>query len=267
MLVCNSSNSTLLLRTPSGTYPVASIDYADPHLIITDPSMWTCPHAAAATTTTSASVRSAAPPFSLDTSTRFSLSSKNDFLFFGCDPDAVIVAPKPNYCDRFPDRCDSACDSAAYLCRNLPGCPDASAAAGCCGYNPKASQSTRMMLRHCRSYASVYWRTVGGGLPPYDQVPEYGVRVDFEIPVTTRCLQCRDTNRDGGGLCGFDTRTRSFLCLCQDGNATAYCPENASVQFSEDIPCGSIALSLYNISLKKLVSIISNFLSSIISSF
>ncbi|KAJ0964962.1 hypothetical protein J5N97_026100, partial [Dioscorea zingiberensis] len=36
-------NSTeLRLRTPSGTYPVKSINYADPHMVIYDPSMWSC---------------------------------------------------------------------------------------------------------------------------------------------------------------------------------------------------------------------------------
>lgn len=59
-------------------------------------------------------------------------------------------------------------------------------------------------------------------MPPYDQVPEYGIRIDFEIPVTTRCLQCQDT-RKGGGTCGFDTETQGFLCLCDGRNVTSYC--------------------------------------------
>lgn len=58
---------------------------------------------------------------------------------------------------------------------------------------------------------------------PYDdQVPEYGVRVDFEIPVTTRCLRCQDMTK-GGGTCGFETQTQNFMCLCGQGNVTTYC--------------------------------------------
>lgn len=62
-------------------------------------------------------------------------------------------------------------------------------------------------------------------MPPYDQVPEYGIRIDFEIPVTTLCLQCQDT-RKGGGMCGFDTQSQGFLCLCDGRNATTYCAGN-----------------------------------------
>ncbi|WOK97559.1 hypothetical protein Cni_G06267 [Canna indica] len=40
-LLC-ANDSRLLLRTPSGTYPVATVDYADPHLVVTNPSMWSC---------------------------------------------------------------------------------------------------------------------------------------------------------------------------------------------------------------------------------
>lgn len=77
------------------------------------------------------------------------------------------------------------------------------------------------MLKYCASYASVYWKNVGAPMP-YDQVPEYGIRVDFDIPVTTRCLQCQDPLK-GGGTCGFDTQNQSFICLCKDGNSTTHC--------------------------------------------
>ncbi|XP_072965254.1 uncharacterized protein [Typha angustifolia] len=220
MLTCSPSSGFLHLRTPSGTYPVISVDYADPHLVVADPSMWRC-HSSRTTRVSN--------PFSLDTSTRFSLSTKNDYLFFNCDRDEVIVEPKPSFCERFPDRCDAACDTAGYLCRNLPECPDKLAEMNvtCCSYYPKASESLRVMLQHCESYTSVYWKTVGANLPPYDQVPEYGVRVDFEIPVTTRCLECKDSAR-GGGTCGFHTESMGFLCLCQDGNVTTYCSDGGS---------------------------------------
>lgn len=70
----------------------------------------------------------------------------------------------------------------------------------------------------------MYWRSVGGGAQSGydDQVAEYGIRVDFDIPVTTKCLQCQDTTK-GGGTCGFDIDTQSFLCMCKDGNVTTYC--------------------------------------------
>uniref|UniRef100_J3ME25 Wall-associated receptor kinase C-terminal domain-containing protein n=1 Tax=Oryza brachyantha TaxID=4533 RepID=J3ME25_ORYBR len=115
---------------------------------------------------------------------------------------------------------------AGYLCRNLPGCRGALEEnnMSCCAYRPRAAESLRLMLRHCESYTSVYWRAVGDKFPPYDQVPAYGVRVDFEIPVTTRCLQCEDRRRGAGGTCGFDPATRDFVCICDDGrNSTTDC--------------------------------------------
>ncbi|WVZ79957.1 hypothetical protein U9M48_027479 [Paspalum notatum var. saurae] len=223
LLTCAADNATLRLRTPSGTYPVTGADYSDPHLVVTDPSMWTCARPFTAVH---------AAPFSLDTSTRFSLSPRNDYLFFDCDEARVIVAPRPASCDRYPGRCDSACDSAGYLCRNLPGCRGALEDGNmtCCEYRPRAAASLRAILRHCEAYTSVYWRAGGGGdesaFAPYDQAPAYGVRVDFEIPVTTRCLQCQDKRRGDGGTCGFDTATRDFVCICDDGrNSTTDCAD------------------------------------------
>ncbi|WOL18990.1 hypothetical protein Cni_G27787 [Canna indica] len=158
MLLC--TNDSRLLRTPSGTYPVAAVDYAGPHLVVTDPSMWSC---RSSDVDGVAPPRRPANPFSLDTSTRFSLSSKKDYLFFNCSKDVVIVEPKPAFCERFPDHCDSDCDSVGYLCRNLPDCPDAMAdrRTSRCSYYQKASESLRLMLQHCETSASVYWRTVG----------------------------------------------------------------------------------------------------------
>lgn len=217
----DNATATLHLRTPSGTYPVTGADYSDPHLVVTDPSMWTC-----ARPFTGAAVHASSAPFSLDTSTRFSLSPRNEHLFFDCDEPRVVVAPRPAICDRYPDRCDSACDSAAYLCRNLPGCR-ASSNLTCCAYRPRAAESLRAMLRHCEAYTSVYWRAAGDKFPPYDQVPAYGVHVDFEVPVTTRCLQCQDRRRAGGGTCGFDPADRDFVCICDDGrrNSTTDCAD------------------------------------------
>ncbi|KHG15360.1 Transcriptional swt1 [Gossypium arboreum] len=213
MLVC-SNLGNLYLRTPSGRYPVHSISYSDPHILVTDPLMWNCRDGDHFRPTR---------PFSLDTSTPFTLSSQNDYLFFNCSEDYVIVEPKPVFCERFPDRCDSSCDSASYLCRHLPECADALSASSCCSYYPKATESLRLMLRYCASYTSVYWKTIGSTTnSPYSQVPEYGIRVDFDVPVTTRCLQCQDPSK-GSGTCGFDTQTHNFLCLCKEGNVTSYC--------------------------------------------
>uniref|UniRef100_A0A5B7BVD3 Wall-associated receptor kinase galacturonan-binding domain-containing protein n=1 Tax=Davidia involucrata TaxID=16924 RepID=A0A5B7BVD3_DAVIN len=213
ILVC-SGLGHLELRTPSGRYPIRSVSYSDPHLLITDPFMWNCLDGDNFRPTR---------PFSLDTSTHFSLSSQNDYLFFNCSEDQVIIEPKPMFCERFPDRCDSSCDSASYLCRHLPECASALGGSSCCAYYPKATESLRLMLKYCASYTSVYWRNVDA-TPPDDQVPEYGIRVDFDIPVTTRCLQCQDTAK-GGGTCGFDTQTQNFLCLCKEGNVTTYCKD------------------------------------------
>ncbi|KAJ8616756.1 hypothetical protein MRB53_036128 [Persea americana] len=225
ILVCHPNSTTLELRTPSGRYPVRRIRYDDPHIVVSDPFMWSC---------RDGNRFRPSRPFSLDTSTHFTLSSKNDYLFFNCNPDSVIVEPRTSFCDRNPDRCDSACDSASYLCRNIPECPSAlGQRTSCCSYYPKATESLRLMLERCASYASVYWKVVGA-VPPYDQVPEYGIRIDFEIPVTTRCLQCQDT-RKGGGTCGFDTETQGFLCLCDGRNVTSYCADRSISQHRSSV--------------------------------
>ncbi|KAK6265000.1 Wall-associated receptor kinase [Theobroma cacao] len=216
MLAC-SDTGKLELRTPSGRYPLRSISYSDPHVLVTDPFMWNCQDGDNFRPTR---------PFSLDTSTHFSLSSQNDYLFFNCSEDYVIVEPKPIFCERFPDRCDSSCDSASYLCRHLPECASALGGSSCCSYYPKATESLRLMLKYCASYTGVYWRTVGTSADtPYNQVPEYGIRVDFVVPVTTHCLQCQDPSK-GAGTCGFDTQTQNFLCLCKEGNVTSYCKDH-----------------------------------------
>ncbi|RVW46065.1 hypothetical protein CK203_068640 [Vitis vinifera] len=163
ILVCPDSGQ-LELRTPSGRYPVRSLSYSDPHILVSDPFMWNCQDGDAFRPTR---------PFSLDTSTHFSLSPQNDYLFFNCSEDDVIVEPKPIFCERFPDRCDSSCDSASYLCRHLPECASALGGSSCCSYYPKATESLRLMLKYCASYTSVYWRSSGGN-PPDDQIPEYG---------------------------------------------------------------------------------------------
>lgn len=215
ILVC-SEPGNLELRTPSGRYPVVNISYSDPHILVTDPFMWKCQDGANFRPTR---------PFSLDTSTHFSLSPQNEYLFFNCSEDDVIIQPKPIFCEHFPERCDSSCDSASYLCRHLPQCPNVLSHGSCCSYYPKATESLRLMLKYCATFTSVYWKNIGEP-QPYDQVPEYGIRVDFDIPVTTRCLQCQDTLK-GGGTCGFDTHTQSFLCLCEKGNITTYCKDHS----------------------------------------
>ncbi|KAK7332347.1 hypothetical protein VNO80_29098 [Phaseolus coccineus] len=209
-----SSSGKLELRTPSGRYPVRNVSYADPHVVVTDPFMWSCEDGERFRPTR---------PFSLDSSTHFKLSPQNEYMFFNCSEDNVIIQPKPIFCEHFPQHCDSSCDSASYLCRHLPGCSFALPRSTCCSYYPKATESLRLMLKYCTSYASVYWKNVGAPMP-YDQVPEYGIRVDFDIPVTTRCLQCQDPLK-GGGTCGFDTLNQSFMCLCKDGNSTTHCKD------------------------------------------
>ncbi|KAF3451746.1 hypothetical protein FNV43_RR07842 [Rhamnella rubrinervis] len=224
ILVC-SDLGRLELRTPSGRYPVHSISYTDPHILVTDPLMWNCQDGDNFRPTR---------PFSLDTSTHLTLSPQNDYLFFNCSEENVIVEPKPIFCERFPERCDSSCDSSSYLCRHLPECGSAlGGGTSCCSYYPKATESLRLMLKYCASYTSVYWRNTGATQEPYDdQVPEYGVRIDFEIPVTTRCLRCQDMTK-GGGTCGFETQTQNFMCLCGQGNVTTYCKDHSISQHSK----------------------------------
>ncbi|GAB4826551.1 hypothetical protein Ancab_033445 [Ancistrocladus abbreviatus] len=218
LLVCSEATNILELRTPSGRYPVRSISYSDPHIIVSDPFMWNCQDGENFRPTR---------PFSLDTSTHLKLSHQNDYIFFNCSEDHVIVEPRPIYCERYPEQCDSSCDSASYLCRHLPNCASALRGSSCCSYYPKATSSLRLMLKYCASYTSIYWRSAGAA-PPLDQVPEYGVRIDFDIPVTAKCLMCQDRAK-GGGTCGFDTGAEEFLCLCEQGNVTTYCKDHHSI--------------------------------------
>ncbi|KAI7725417.1 hypothetical protein M8C21_020238 [Ambrosia artemisiifolia] len=228
LLVCSESND-LVLRTPSGRYPISRIDYSDPHILVTDPYMWSCQDGERFRPTR---------PFSLDTSIHFSLSTQNDYLFFNCSEKDVIVEPKPVYCERFPDRCDSTCDSASYLCRHLPECAHAlTSATSCCSYYPKATESLRLMLKYCDTYTSVYWRNLGVS-QTYNTAPEYGIRIDFDIPVTTRCLECQDGSK-GGGTCGFDVETHGFSCLCDKGNVTTYCKDHSQHAKSSRVIAGT----------------------------
>ncbi|CAA7397720.1 unnamed protein product [Spirodela intermedia] len=188
LLLCDDSTS------------VRGINYYDSHLIISDPSMWSCNEVDGYGTAVFNSPQR--PPFSLDASTRLALSPRNNYLFFNCSHEAVIFQPKNPECPRAAGRALSA--------------------ASCCSYYPKALESLRLMLRFCTTYTSIYWRTVGLNFPPYDQVPEYGIRIDFQIPLTTGCLQCQDAERRGG-TCGFNTANKDFLCLCREGNATTNC--------------------------------------------
>ncbi|GMH26876.1 hypothetical protein Nepgr_028719 [Nepenthes gracilis] len=245
LLVCSESDS-LELRTPSGRYLVRSISYSDPHIVVTDPFMWNCQDGDRFRPTR---------PFSLDTSTHLKLSHQNDYIFFNCSDDRVIVEPRPIFCDRFPDQCDSSCDSSSYLCRHLPDCASAIKGSSCCSYYPKATASLRMMLEYCATYTSVYWRNVGAS-PPFDQVAEYGIRVDFDIPVTRRCLTCEDRAK-GGGTCGFDSGSEEFLCLCEKENVTTYCKDRRGrhIRRQQGGNTGTIAGTLSAVSIAGAVGI------------
>lgn len=83
ILVC--SGNVLELRTPSGRYLVKSISYSDPHILVSDPLMWDCKDEDRFRPTR---------PFSLDSSTHLSLSNQNEYLFFNCSPDKVIIKPR-----------------------------------------------------------------------------------------------------------------------------------------------------------------------------
>ncbi|KAH6775617.1 wall-associated receptor kinase galacturonan-binding protein [Perilla frutescens var. hirtella] len=230
ILVCSDSGD-LEFRTPSGRYPVRNISYSDPHILVADPSMWSCSDGAAFRPTRA---------FSLDSSTHFRVSPQNDYLFFNCSESDVIMEPKPMFCERFPEQCDSTCDSSSYLCRHLPDCTTGLHGSSCCSYYPKGSESLRMMLKHCSTYTSVYWRSLGV-TPAYNQIPEYGIRIDFDIPVTTRCLWCQDGAKGGGGTCGFDVETQDFLCLCGKGNATTYCKDHGGQGSSSAMVAGTVS--------------------------
>ncbi|EPS64651.1 hypothetical protein M569_10129, partial [Genlisea aurea] len=209
VLSCSAAGE-LLLRTPSSNYPVVNITYsARSHILISDPYAWPCRGGAAG----------GGVPFSLDSGVPLRLSPVNDFLFFNCSGEDVVMEPKPLFCRRFPERCDFACDTASYLCRRLPECGGGGGGGGasCCAYFPRGSESLRMMRRRCAGYAGVYWRNSGEEF----QTPAYGLRVDFDFPVSGRCRRCQDS----GGSCGFDVAdARRFLCLCGGGDSSpAYC--------------------------------------------
>ncbi|KAF6157330.1 hypothetical protein GIB67_004268, partial [Kingdonia uniflora] len=145
LLICSNCGE-LQLRTSSGRYPILNITYSDPHIIVFDPFMWNCKDGDNFRPTR---------PFRLDTSTHLSLSSQINYLFFNCNKNNVRVKPKLSFCEQFTDRCDLACDSASYLCRNLPDYPLALGTYGRSSYYSyclKAAEFLRLMLRYCVSY-------------------------------------------------------------------------------------------------------------------
>ncbi|GJQ93830.1 hypothetical protein Tco_0004969 [Tanacetum coccineum] len=121
---------------------------------------------------------------------------------------------------------------------HLPECAHAlGGSTSCCSYYPKATESLRLMLKYCDTYTSVYWKNLGES-QAYNTPPEYGIRIDFDIPVTTRCLQCQDGSK-GGGTCGYDVETHDFSCLCDKGNVTTYCKDHTQHQRSSRVVAGT----------------------------
>ncbi|CAN6445509.1 unnamed protein product [Victoria cruziana] len=91
------------------------------------------------------------------------------------------------------------------------------------------------MLAECASYTSVYWRFVGA-TPPYNQVADYGIRVDYDMTVTTHCFECQEPTK-GNGICGFDVQSRQFLCLCDGRSSSTYCNGKQASCSSTKVVC------------------------------
>eukprot|EP01018_Ginkgo_biloba_P010019 Gb_31664 [translate_table: standard] len=218
LLVC-TNDTKLELRTPSGRYLVKNISYDDPHIVISDPSMWSC---------SAGNKLPQSRSFSLDVSTKFSISTLNNFLYFNCNKSSVLVQPELSYCVSQPKRCESLCDSSNYLCNNLPNCPRALSKTSCCSYYPRTSESLRLMLGSCESYTSIYLELTNASAP-YNEIPAYGIRLNYEIPITTHCLNCQN-DENGGGTCGYETEFAGFVCLCKDKNTTSYCTDRGYLQ-------------------------------------
>lgn len=216
LLVC-TNDTKLELSTPTGRYIVKNISYVNPHIIISDPSMWSCsagddlPHSTS---------------FSLDISRKFSISNFNTFLYFNCNASSVLVKPQPSDCEDQTSRCESVCDSNNYLCKTLPDCPKTLSKVSCCSYYPRTSDSLRLMLQNCESYTSIYWDiTNASGNAFYNQIPAYGIRLNYENLSTNHCLSCQYDGY-GRGTCGYETEFGNFLCLCSDMNVTTYCSDH-----------------------------------------
>ncbi|KAH9292323.1 hypothetical protein KI387_016939, partial [Taxus chinensis] len=197
LFVCSNNNTQLELRTPTGRYVVANISYDphDPHVIISDPSMWTCG--------SQLPLSHSHQTFSLDTSKKFFISNTNTFLYFNCNRSSVLLQPQSE------SESESVCDTNNYLCKKLGDCLTRTQHASCCSYYPRTSDSLRFMVENCESYTAMY-SNVG---------PAFGIRLNYEIPITanTHCLSCRR----GGGSCGYHTQFSNFLCLCDHNNLTA----------------------------------------------
>ncbi|CAN6445510.1 unnamed protein product [Victoria cruziana] len=95
------------------------------------------------------------------------------------------------------------------------------------------------MLAECASYTSVYWRFVGA-TPPYNQVADYGIRVDYDMTVTTHCFECQEPTK-GNGICGFDVQSRQFLCLCDGRSSSTYCNDYTFSNPRAGIIAGTVA--------------------------
>ncbi|KAL0328459.1 UNVERIFIED_CONTAM: hypothetical protein Scaly_2278500 [Sesamum calycinum] len=227
ILVCSDSGQ-LELRTPSGRYPVRNVSYTDPHILVYDPFLWNCQDG---------NNFRPARPFSLDTSTHFRLSPQNDYLFFNCSADDVIMESKPMFCERSPS---SATQRVTRRATSAGSCP--SAHPRCMGAHvARTTPRERVVADDAQALCHLHqclleesWHNAS--IQPSSRVRDQGGlrhSSDNTMPVVSG-------RHEGRRTCGFDTQTQDFLCLCEKGNATTYCKDQNSQHNRAVVVAGSV---------------------------
>ncbi|XP_039016484.1 uncharacterized protein LOC120147104 [Hibiscus syriacus] len=119
------------------------------------------------------------------------MSPENDYLFFNCSKDHVIVEPKPNFCRRFPDECGSSCDSGSYLCRHLTECATPVRGSFCCSYNPKCFGELLVQLQILHITNSPVSGSIYGSR---------NMRIRYELPVSGTVTAVKAAGAIGIGI-------------------------------------------------------------------
>ncbi|KAH7438098.1 hypothetical protein KP509_04G001200 [Ceratopteris richardii] len=176
----NCSNNRLLFYTPTGTYNVQSIDYANGIMIVVDPHMSSC------------SAMRLSGSFGLPVGAPFSFSSYNTIALIGCSSTSILYSKKS--CD---SSMHSVCDS-LYGCSAISqvGIVPNSASSSCCILSNSALSNAPyqidLPLLQCATYSSIY--RIGNIQDP-ESSWLYGIALKFDAGYSP-------PNNTGGGSGG-----------------------------------------------------------------
>lgn len=207
--VHGQDDDTLVLTTHTGSYPVTSISYTTSSLIISPSDMSTC------------TSMKPSPNLGLDWSGPFELGSSTFVLLHCKSPNTSLTIKDLSICDH----------GSSNLCASMYACP-AILALGlplfsptdtCCVYSPANFNSKGeldLQAWECDGYAPVLTL---GDYPTDPARWEYGVELKYtqgafdSNHMDTKCPTCENS----GGVCGYDSPSLAFVCVCGGGYNTS----------------------------------------------